>query len=805
MLALAIGANTAIFSVVDAVLLQSLPVRDPGTLRTLEWSARQFHGWYNGDARNNAAGERLNTSFSYPAYLHIRDHSTRFSDVVAFSPRDQVNVNIAGRAELADGQLVSGNFFSGLGVSPVVGRALTPDDDRADAPAVAVLGHGIWQRLFGGDPGILGRTLAVNGTSAVVVGVAPPGFCGLEPGRCVDVFLPIVPLQPALYAVPGILTSGRHHGFPVVARLKPGVTTEQARAETETLVRQVVLANPPEGDYDLPRLTLSEGGQGLDGVRRQLAKPLRILMVVVGAVLLLACANITGLLLTRAAARQREMSTRLALGAGRARLARQLLTESVLLAAMGGTAGVALALALRQVLPYALSPGSEALVLDVRLDWSLLAFITGVCLTAGLLCGLLPALGASRAGVMPTFARGTASGDAGRGRVWTGKSLVVVQVALSLVLLVCAALFVRTLVNLRNEALGFRPSHVLLFQMNAPLSGYEDVRLKDFYEEAVRRIVATPGVGSASISRWGVLAGHRTTDAVNTATNADAPPEERRVYIHYVGPDYFKTMGMSLLVGREVGWADREGAPKVALVNQALAARSFDKGAVEQRFGFGGRESVNEIEVVGVVGDARFSTLREPAPPTVYLPYRQHSQHQMTFAVRTDGEPTAVTESIRQTLAALDANVPMFDIRTQETQIERSVKQERLFAQLLSGFAILAVLLACLGIYGTLAYSVTRRTPEIGVRMALGAERRDVVRMVAGDMAVPLLSGIALGVGGALASTRLLDTMLFGLTPRDVPTLASAAIVLVAAGMLAVWVPSRRAARVDPMIALREE
>jgi hypothetical protein len=293
--------------------------------------------------------------------------------------------------------------------------------------------------------------------------------------------------------------------------------------------------------------------------------------------------------------------------------------------------------------------------------------------------------------LVPTFARGTSGSEGGRSRVWTAKVLIAVQVALSLVLVVGAALFVRTLVNLRNEALGFRPEHVLLFQMDATLSGYKDGRLKDFYEEALRRVSATPGVRSASLSRWGILAGHRTTETITTASNASATQVDRDVYIHYVAPDYFRTMGMALAMGRDVAWTDREGTSRVAIVNEALARRSFDKVPLGQCFGFGGSESANDVEIVGVVVDARFSTLREPAPPTVYIPYRQNSQHQMTFAVRTEVEPAAIVEPLRLTLAALDANVPMFDVRTQDTQIDRSVKQERLFAQLLSGFAILAL------------------------------------------------------------------------------------------------------------------
>jgi predicted permease len=341
--------------------------------------------------------------------------------------------------------------------------------------------------------------------------------------------------------------------------------------------------------------------------------------------------------------------------------------------------------------------------------------------------------------------------------------------------------------------------------MDATLSGYKDARLKDFYEAALERVAATAGVRSASMSRWGLISDSATGDQVRTSGNAYAKPDNRQVNIHYVAPNYFRTMGIALLAGRDVAATDREKAPPVAIVNQELARRLFGGHALGSRLSFGGDSSGNEIEIVGVAADARFSSLREPVPPTVYIPYRQNNQHVMTMAVRSDLEPTALVETFRRTLADLDANVPMYEVRTQEAQIDRALGQERVFAQLVSGFALLALVLACLGIYGTLAWSVARRTPEIGVRMALGAQRRDVVRMVVADIAVPVAAGVVLGLAGALTSTRVLESLLFGLGARDFPTLAIASSVLLVCAALATWLPSRRASRVDPMTALREE
>ena len=804
-LALAVGANTAIFSLLNAALLRTLPVSHPESLRSLEWSSPNLSAWYNGESHVGEGGVELRTSFSYPAHVALRDRAHSFASVMAFAGFSEVNVKAGARAELGSALLVSGNFFTGLGVGAAAGRVLTADDDRQGAPAVVMVSHGYWRRAFGGDPAALGRAIAVNGAPATIVGVAPQGFCGMRPGRCVDLFAPIGSLHAAIYATPDILTSARRWGFPVIARLAPGIDERRAAAEAEAIVRQVIEADPPELlPYEPPRVSLVAGGRGLDDLQRTLAKPLNLLMAVVGVLLLIACANIAGLLVTQASARRHELSTRLALGAGRVRLFRQLMTESVLLAVIGGGAGAALALALRQSLPSLLSRGGEPPQLDFALDWRMLAFSAAACTLAGILCGVLPALTGSRVTQLPAVARGSAAVEIGRSRQWTGKALVVAQVALSLMLVTTAGLFIRTLINLRSEALGFKPDHLLLFQMDATLSGYKDRRLLDFYEAALERVRAIPGVRVASMSRWGLISDSATGDNIVTSADAASPGRERGVRIHFIAADYFRAMGIPLRAGRDVSAADREGAPNVAIVNESLARRSFGGAALGERFGMGGDSKGNEIEIVGLAADARFSSLREAAPPTVYIPYRQNSQHVMTMAIRTDLDPTSLVEPVRQALAALDANVPLSEIRTQEAQIERSIAQERLFARIVSLFAFAGVLLAGLGIYGTLAYSVSRRTSEIGVRLALGAERRAIVRMVAADIALPVAAGIGVGIVGAFLSTRTLESLLFGLTGRDAAAFLTAAAVLSASAALAAWLPARRAARVDPAVALRE-
>lgn len=807
-LAIAVGANTAVFSVIEAALWRMLPVERPEELRELAWTARQdgFSGWYNGSMRPYPGGGLIATSFAYPVYAHVRDNSTAFADLFLFDRNDRINIGVAGQAHVVPGLLVSGSFFRGLGVEMAIGRPIVPEDDRAGTPPVAVLSYRCWQRLFGGNPSALGQTITVNSAPAVVIGVTPPGFYGVEPGRPIDLVVPITAILPAFYDdMPDILRSSRHWGFRVMGRLKPGVTDEEAQTETEALVRQALPVNPGQDErYDLTDVLVNAGGQGLDALRRNYARPLWLLMGIAGAILLIACANIAGLLLTRATSRQREISIRLAVGAGRARLVRQLLTESFLLACVGGGLGIGLAFVVRDRLLPLLNLVQEPLEVTLGLNLWLLAFSIGLCLAVGVLCGILPALRATRANVAPMLARAMPSGSASGSRLFAGKTLIALQVALSVVLLVGAGLFVGTLVNLRSEALGFRPEHVLLFDMDAALSGYEGTRLHDFYERALERVSAAPGVRAASMSQYGLLeGGGRTEDIVVSG----APRGRAKMHVHvlFVAPRFFETMGIPLLVGRDFTSSDREAAPRVALGNQTLARRlPGGRSPVGRRIRYG-EPPDGDTEIIGMVADARFATLREPSPPILYLPYRQHQHHRMTFAMRAAGAPAALASAIRQTLAELDPNVPLLNVMTQNEQINRSVQQERTFAQLVSGFAALAVLLACLGIYGTLAYSVARRTSEIGLRMALGARPWNIVQLVLRESLIPVVMGAVLGLAGAIASTRLVESMLFGLTPHDAPTFLIATLALVGSALLAAWLPSRRAARVDPMSALRCE
>jgi predicted permease len=801
-LAISIGANTAVFSVLEAVVLRMLPVERPQELRELSWKDRRdspLKITYTGAAGSISGGA---PSFAYPVYAHVRDRSTVFDELFLFDQR-AIDIRVSGRAQRVPGLFVSGNFLRGLGVSVTIGRSIGPQDDRADAPAVAVLTYGFWQRVFGGDPSALGQPLAVNGTPAVIIGVTARAFDGVDPGSPIDVIVPVTTLLPINEARQA-LGNSRYWRYRVMGRVKAGVDDERVRTETQALFQQALpLDSAQTAPSELPRILVAPGAQGLGSLRRNYAQPLYLLMAMMSVVLLIACANVAGLLLTRATARGREMGVRLALGAGRARLMRQLLTESALLACAGGGLGIGLAFAIRGALPSLLSQGRAPLNITLGVSPWLVIFSIASCIAVALSCGMLPALRATRLGLSATQARTVPGGAAGTSRLVGGKALIAVQVALSLVLLVGAGLFMRTLMSLRAQAIGFDPAHVLLFDMDASASGYTDVRLHDFYESVLDRVTSIPAVQEASLSRYSLLSGGRTTATI-VIPGEPKGQDEVRVHLHFVSPRHLETMGIPLLIGRDFTVQDREGAPRVALANQALARLLPGTG------GPVGRQILYDqpdspVEIVGVTGDARFATLREPAPPTLYLPYRQHPQRRMTFAARVAGNPMAIAAPIRRAISEIDPNVALLDIRTQETQIDTGLRQERVFAYVASGFAVLAIFLACLGIYGTLAHSVARRAPEIGLRMALGASRREVIYMVLRESLAPVVVGLVFGLAVVGATTRFVQSMLFGLTPHDPPTILLAGLGLIVSALLAAWLPSRRASHIDPMAALRCE
>jgi predicted permease len=825
-LALGIGANTAIFSAIDAVMLRMLPVEDPQQLVMLEWRAPRHPQKYVGDLEGSGFGNAkegyTSYSFAYPQYQQFKNENHIFSSTFAFAANtDYVNVGIDGRAESAVMQGVSGNYFEGLGIQTILGRPIRPEDDQESAPATAVVSYEFWRGRLGGSPDAVGKKIVVNALPVTILGVAPPEFFGLEPGGAPGLYIPL-----AMYSTEQARQGGTDSGLTylkdpkvwwagVVGRLKPGVTAIQAETELKVIFDQVLNAEVPVPDVNKPTLLIKPVDQGLDGLRRQFSSSLFLLMMMVGAVLLIACGNVAALLLTRASARQREIAVRLSLGARRARLIRQLLTESVLLACCGGIFGLVIAKWTGRAL-LALLSGGRRINLELHLDARVLLFTAIMCIVSGILFGLAPALRATRTDLLTALKQ--PSYGASAGRFTTGKVLVGGQVALCLLLLVSAGLLLRTLNRLETVNLGFNRQNVLLFTVRPGLNGYKSVQLDEFYLELQRRIQRLPGVDSVSFSdRNAIGAGESITSAQvpGYVENGEAADFHR----HIIGPGYFATLGIPIRLGRELGPQDAHGSPLAAVVNQTFVNKYMHgDNPLGREIVFSGKKTPARFQIVGVAGDVKYARIRESVPPTVYFPHAQifsaigggqtetFSWPFMTFAIKSAaaGQPSLLA-GIRRELTALDKNVPMVEIRTETQVVAQVLFLERTFAALSSAFGFLALLLACIGLYGTMAYAVARKTNEIGIRMALGAERGAILGMVLRETAAIVVAGIAVGVPAAWAASNLLKTRLFGLTPHDPWSIGLSVAATLLVTMIAGYIPARRASRVDPMVALRYE
>ncbi len=804
-LALGIGANTAIFSLMNAVMLRALPVEEPGQL-VLFGDGRAFGG--TDDFPDSST--RL---FSYPFYREMQKGNQVFAGVTAIlslplGPHGTVEGS--GSIEQVSTELVSGTYFSVLGVNPVLGRTLTDADDQTPgANPVAVASYSWWRRRFDRDPSILGKKLTIGSTVYTIVGVTPAEFFGTTVGESPDLW---IPLSMERQVSPGWngLDDKFFQSLYIIARLKRGMLVEQAGANVNVLFKQILheYAGPQPSkehldDIQHARIDLTSAARGLSRLRRRFSEPLQVLMVVVGLVLLIACANIANLLLARSTTRHREIAVRQALGARRSRLIRQLLTESLLLALVGGALGIAFASWANHLLLAMVSGGPEPLPLNVAIDGRLLTFTLVVSLVTALLFGTLPALRATRLTLASSLKEGRGPvGAAARSPL--AKALVVSQVAFSLVLLVGAGLFLRSLVNLTKVDTGFNQENVLRLQIDASSVGYkEDARLAALYQQIEQRVAALPGVRAASISFFTFNEG-AWTDLVSV--EGYAFPGDRTVSHNVVGAGYFATMGIPVLVGRTFGPQDTGSSTKVAVINETMARRLFPAGSpIGRHFGIGGREHANEIEVIGVVKDAKYESLKEDPQPADYIPYSQHIQYLSDFEARVAGDPQSLVSEVRRAIAEVDHNLPVSGVTTLAEQVGRSVSSQRLVAQLSAFFGLLAVFLACIGIYGLMSYAVTRRTSEIGIRMALGAGRSNVLWLVMREILVLVSLGLAIGVPAALAGDRLVSSMLFGLSPTDPATLLAAPIILLAVATLAGYLPARRASKVDPMVALRYE
>jgi predicted permease len=755
-------------------------------------------------------GKHLSTSFTYPAYQQLRRQNRVFDDVFAFKEFPRLTATIDAQSEAVSAQLVSGNFYRTLGVQTVLGRPILDSDDGAPGSgAVAVISDEFWTRRFGRSPDVVGKTIQLNLTPVTIIGVNPKGFTGASSTQeAPDMILPfsMAPIATPVWSKNPLLTDPDLWWVPVMGRVKPGVSDEQARAALDVVLNAAVRSTVTMGkDEAIPSLILQDGSRGENYAGVLFSKPAYVLAVLSGFVLLLACANLANLLLARASSRQREMSVRLALGAGRSRILRQMFTESLLLSCVGGIAGLGLGYCGRNLIPHLLSSSWHAFTSDIEFDWKIFGFTAAISILTGLLFGLAPAWQASRTQVSSGL-KDNAQSVTQRSRNVTGKTIVVVQVALSMLLLVGAGLFVRTLMNLNGSHLGFRPDGILLFSLQPPRTRYAEPKDLAFYHRVEERLRAVPGVDAVTLSDI-TLISNGISDRDFTPDGLPKKPteEEQSALVMSVGQDFFSTMGIPIIAGRAFSSTDTETSPFVAIVNQRLVKEFFPANI--NPIGRTFTQDKQHITIVGICGDAKYNSLRYDPPATFYLPYRQQlsGRQSMTYEISTRMKPAAIVPALRAAVASVDKDVPLLDVRTQQEQIDDTTRNERIFASLTSGFGVLALILACIGIYGIMAYAISRRTNEIGIRMALGARPGRVLRMVLGEAWWMAVIGVVAGLGAAVAMGRLIASMLFGLKPWDPVTLGIAALLLVAVAFAASWIPAQRAAGVEPMKALRHE
>ena len=806
-LALGIGANTAIFSVMNALMFRLLPVADP--LRLVLFG--------NGDSLGSTDGipNGSTTLFSYPMFRELQRNNNVFSDIAAIKSLTMaVHGRVPGGHKLEKMQvrLVSGSYFPVLGIVAQQGRLFTDADDQVPGGhPVAIASDSWWNRRFANEPFTSGKTIAIGSTVYTLVGVTPRRFFGTTIGESPDFWMPLT-MEAQISPGWNGLTNRFFQSLHLIGRMKPGVEISKAETDINLVFKRTlqdyVGSQPTKKeleDLQQARINLTPAATGLSQLREQFSEPLRILMAVVGTVLLIACANIANLMLARAAARQKEFAIRIAVGAGRSRLIRQLLSESILLSVLGGALGLVVASWAARLLVMMVSNGPQPLPIEVTLDFSVLAFTSVIAVATALLFGIAPALRATQVQCGLELKEGRGSAPA-RSRHTLARTLLAGQVALSLALLTGGGLFLRTLVNLTRMDMGFTKENVLLFQVDESSAGYkEDSRLLRLYQEIEQRVSALPGIHAASFSFFTFNQGGWTT-RISTATPLENG--DRIVSHNVVGPGYFATMGIPLLMGRSFGAHDTKNSTKVAVVNETLAKRYFPgQSPIGQHFHIGGPEAgaENEREIIGVVKDAKYFNLREAANAAAYYPHAQRIQYLGDFEVRFSGDLAAAITAVRSAVAKVDPNLPISDARTLVQQIDRSIVDQRLIAKLSGFFALLALFLACIGIYGVTSYSVTRQTREIGIRMALGAKRNQVLSLILRQTILVLVIGLVVGAPAVLAAQRLISTQLYGLPPIDPISISVASGLLIAATILAGYLPARKGTKVDPMEALRYE
>ena len=820
-LALGIGANTAIFTVVNSVLLSTLPVKDPGQLTLLT----------NPDAHGMSMGSQDGDRdlLTYAEFQAISERNHAFSGVLALqSGQHRVNVSTEGQNDEgapASVNMVSGSYFSVLGVNPIVGRVFSTDVDKVrDANPVAVISYAFWQSRFGGANSILGRKIRIRRTSFDVIGVAPPQFRGVTIGFAPDIWVPLT-MQTELYPGEDFLSAEKNpvektEWLQVLARLKPGVTLGQAKADAEVTFQQYLqsqigtgITDREQKDFLNQHIALVEGRHGASALRDRFGKPLVILMGVVGLVLLIACANVANLLLARATSREKEIAVRVSLGAGPSRLFRQLLTESVMLAGIGGAIGLLLAQWADALLLQLVSRAGSPVPLDVHPDAKILGFTLGVSLLTGILFGLAPAFRAARVDLNSALkgnSRGVVSGTAHGGKAPLGNILVVAQVALSLLLLIVAGLFVRSFQKLTQVQLGFDRDHLLLFNVEPLTVGYKGPAITQLYKDLAARIGAVPGVRAVSFSHNGLFSGSESQDQISIEAYTPKSGQEMHARFDHVGPNYFSTVGIPVLAGREIGPQDEGSGQRVCVINQTMARYYFgDETPIGRRIWDMFPTTHTDCVVVGVVADAKYNSLDEKTPRRFYLPVFQPIEDSEArfarFEVRATGNPSSIASSVREVVKQTAAALPPIELHTMDELVSESLTSSRMITKLSGFFGALAALLACIGIYGIMAYAVAGRTNEIGIRMALGAQGGDVLWLVLRESLLLVMIGIAIGLPSVIGAAKLISSQLFGLTAADPVALAAATTLMISVAILAGYIPARRASRIDPLVALRYE
>jgi predicted permease len=811
-LALGIGANTAIFSLMDAVLLKTLPVKNPQQLVLFTWDDNKWPPSYT------QTGYDSRFSFSYPQYEEFRKETKTLSSVFAFTPLGSSDENTAitinGEASLASGMMVTRDYFTGLGVMPLLGRSITEQDEAKGAPRVLVISYAYWTRRFARDPEIIGRGIELNGLPCTIVGVLPPSFYGVEPGMNPDLYIAFddLPNLRPWSAKPNrgdsVFTARDWVNLNILGRLKPGVSQHQAEAELNILFHNFITSDwKPAKASDVPAFRLTAASQGIPYLREGFTQPLQILMALVGLGLLIACANVATLLLARASARQREISVRLAIGASRRRLIRQLLTESVLLSLVGGALGLAFAEWGTSMLLAMYAGGSTQIALDVNPDATILLFTLATAMLAGVLFGLAPALRASGMDLASVMKDTATSATAGPEKHRLGNALVVAQVAASLVLLVGAGLFVRTLANYERQSYGFNQEHLLMFGVDATRQGYQGERLIDLYSQIQERLQALPGVTGATALSDAAFSGWSS----NTIISFIGRPTKQENPVRWlrVGPDFFRTMQIPIVLGRSIEPSDTRASPRVAVVDENFVKRYFpNENPIGQRFSLGTHpDPKSTIEIVGVSKPAELTNVHASPRPKGFMAYPQFPEDlsSLYFELRTTGQPATVISEVRDAVGGMDPGLPLMSLRTQTEQRDQALVQERVFARLSGFFGLLALTLAVIGLYGTMSYTVARKTREIGIRMALGAKPGDILRMVIGRGILLTGIGAAIGVVVTFWAARLTGSWIYGVSPDDPGTFAGAAIALLLVALAACFIPARRAMRVDPVVALRHE